>query len=125
MLLEPEGNYGFGMDALVTVCSWNPNGIMVLACFGMDALVMVCPKKTMVLQTQTSSSEPTGSACVLTSSGTEEEELRRRCPHMDVGTLVLEVTRRNHVVCRNLLPSTFHPVSSICKRTPRKPCAKD
>ena len=31
MLLEHERNYGFGMDALVTVCSWNTNGIMVLA----------------------------------------------------------------------------------------------
>ena len=31
MLLEPERNYGFGMDALVTVCPWNPNGIMVWA----------------------------------------------------------------------------------------------
>ena len=31
MLLEPEWNYGFGMDALVSVCSWNTNGIMVWA----------------------------------------------------------------------------------------------
>ena len=31
MLLEHEQNYGFGMDALVTVCSWNTNGIMVWA----------------------------------------------------------------------------------------------
>ena len=31
MLLEPERNNGFGMVALVTVCSWNPNAIMVLA----------------------------------------------------------------------------------------------
>ena len=29
MLLEHERNYGLGMDALVTVCSWNTNGIMV------------------------------------------------------------------------------------------------
>ena len=58
MLLEPERNYGLGMDALVTVCSWNPNGIMVWAWMlwfaymllepeqnyglGMDALVSVC-----------------------------------------------------------------------------------
>ena len=31
MLLEHERNYGFGMDALVTVCCSNTNGIMVLA----------------------------------------------------------------------------------------------
>ena len=31
MLLEPERHYGFGMHALVSVCSWNPNGIMVWA----------------------------------------------------------------------------------------------
>ena len=31
MLLEHERNYGFGMDALVTVCSSNTNGILVLA----------------------------------------------------------------------------------------------
>ena len=31
MLLEHERNYDFGMDALVTVCSWNKNGIMFLA----------------------------------------------------------------------------------------------
>ena len=30
-LLEREGNYGLGMDALVSVCSWNTNGIMVWA----------------------------------------------------------------------------------------------
>ena len=29
MLLEHERNYGLSMDALVTVCSWNTNGIMV------------------------------------------------------------------------------------------------
>ena len=29
MLLEHERNYGLGMDALVTVCSWNTNGIIV------------------------------------------------------------------------------------------------
>ena len=49
MLLEPERNYGFGMDALVSVCSWNPNGIFG---FGMDALVSVCswnPNAFMVL----------------------------------------------------------------------------
>ena len=31
MLLEHEQNYGVGMDALVTVCSWNTNGILVWA----------------------------------------------------------------------------------------------
>ena len=31
MLLEHEHNYGLGMDALVTVCSWNTDGIMVWA----------------------------------------------------------------------------------------------
>ena len=31
MLLEHERSYGFGMDALVSVCFWNTNGIMVLA----------------------------------------------------------------------------------------------
>ena len=31
MLLEHERNYGLGMDALVAVCSWNTNGIMVWA----------------------------------------------------------------------------------------------
>ena len=31
MLLEHERNYGLGMDAVVTVCSWNTNGIMVWA----------------------------------------------------------------------------------------------
>ena len=29
--LEHERDYDFGMDALVTVCSWNTNGIMILA----------------------------------------------------------------------------------------------
>ena len=32
MLLEHERNHGLGMDALVTECSWNTNGIMVRAC---------------------------------------------------------------------------------------------
>ena len=31
MLLEHERNYGLGMDALVTVCSWNTNGSIVWA----------------------------------------------------------------------------------------------
>ena len=31
MLLEHERNYDLSMDALVTVCSWNTNGIMVWA----------------------------------------------------------------------------------------------
>ena len=38
MLLEHERNYGLGMDALVTVCSWNMNGTIGL---GMDALFTV------------------------------------------------------------------------------------
>ena len=29
MLLEHDGYYGLGVDALVTVCSWNTNVIMV------------------------------------------------------------------------------------------------
>ena len=29
MLLEHERNYDLGMDALVTVCSWNTNGIRI------------------------------------------------------------------------------------------------
>ena len=31
MLLEHERNYALGMDALVTACSWNTNGIMLWA----------------------------------------------------------------------------------------------
>ena len=31
MLLEHECYYGFGMDALVSVCSWNTNAVMVWA----------------------------------------------------------------------------------------------
>ena len=61
MLLEHEGNYGLGMDALVSVCSWNTKGIMVWAWMlwsahsskhegnyglGMDALVSVCSWNT-------------------------------------------------------------------------------
>ena len=61
LLLEHERNYGLGMDALVTVCSWNTNGIMVWAWMlwspsafgtrtnyglGMDALVTVCSWNT-------------------------------------------------------------------------------
>ena len=60
MLLEHERNYGSGMDALVTVRSWNTNEIMVWAWMlcngmllehernyglGMDALVTVCSWK--------------------------------------------------------------------------------
>ena len=60
MLLEHERNYGLGMDSLVTVCSWNTNGIMVLAWMlwsshslkderddglGMDALVIALIKR--------------------------------------------------------------------------------
>ena len=29
MLLEHEGDYGLGMDAMLTICSWNTNEIMV------------------------------------------------------------------------------------------------
>ncbi len=43
MLLEHERNYGLGMDALVSVCSWNTNGIMVL---GVAAVVTVRSWKT-------------------------------------------------------------------------------
>ena len=57
MLLEHDRNYGLGMDALVSECSWNTTGIMVWAWmlwwrmllehernsgFGMDALVKSC-----------------------------------------------------------------------------------
>ena len=42
MLLEHERNYGLGMDALVSGCSWKTNGIMVWDGLGMDALVSVC-----------------------------------------------------------------------------------
>ena len=31
MLLEHEQNYGLGIDAAVSICSWNTNGIMVWA----------------------------------------------------------------------------------------------
>ena len=31
MIFEHERNYGLGLDALVSVCSWNTNGIMVWA----------------------------------------------------------------------------------------------
>ena len=31
MLLQHEGDYGLGMDAMVTVCSWNTKEIMVWA----------------------------------------------------------------------------------------------
>ena len=61
MLLEHERDYDLGMDALVTVCSWNTNGIMVRhGCsgqrmllehernygLGMDALVSGCSWNT-------------------------------------------------------------------------------
>ena len=42
MLLEQERNYGLSMDALVTVCSWNTNGIMPK----LNALVTVCSWNT-------------------------------------------------------------------------------
>ena len=31
MILQHKRNYGLGMDAVVTVCSWNTNGIMIWA----------------------------------------------------------------------------------------------
>ena len=52
MLLEHERDYGLGMDAMVTVCSWSTNAIMVWAWMqctgyrmlleqlGMDALLI-------------------------------------------------------------------------------------
>ena len=43
LLLEHKRKYALGMDALVTVCSWNMNGIYAL---GMDALVTVCSWNT-------------------------------------------------------------------------------
>ena len=64
MLLEHERYYGLGMDASVTVCSWNTNVIMVWAWMlssssalqhechcglGMDARVTVCSWNTNVI----------------------------------------------------------------------------
>ena len=60
MLWEHERDYGLGMDALVSVCSWNTNGIMIWAWsahrmllehernydLGLDALVSVCSWNT-------------------------------------------------------------------------------
>ena len=46
MLLEHERNYGHGIDALVTVCSWNTNGIQRNYGLAMDALVTVCSSNT-------------------------------------------------------------------------------
>ena len=46
MLLEHERDYGLGMDAMVTVCSWNTNEIMVDYGLGMDAMVTVCSWNT-------------------------------------------------------------------------------
>ena len=45
---EHERDYGLGMDALVSVCSWNTKGIMVYERkygLGMDALVSALIKK--------------------------------------------------------------------------------
>ena len=42
MLLKHQSYYGLSMDALVTVCSLNTNGIMVGAWNGICALVAVC-----------------------------------------------------------------------------------
>ena len=45
MLLEHERDYDFGMDALATVCSWNTNGIMILACYECSpSLVLARPE---------------------------------------------------------------------------------
>ena len=46
MLLEHERYYGLGMDALVSVCSWNTS--VVNNGLGMDALVSVCSWNTSV-----------------------------------------------------------------------------
>ena len=46
MLLEHERNYGQGIDALVTVCSWNTNGIQRNYGLAMDALVTICSWNT-------------------------------------------------------------------------------
>ena len=54
MLLEHEGNYGLGMDAMETVCSWNTKDVMdrmLLQHAGhyglcMDATVTVCSRNT-------------------------------------------------------------------------------
>ena len=46
MILEQEWNYALGMDALVTVCSWNTNGYYA---FGMAALATVCSWNTNVI----------------------------------------------------------------------------
>ena len=45
MLLEHERNYDLSMDALVAVCSWNRNGIMVREWFGHG-----CSGQRMLLQ---------------------------------------------------------------------------
>ena len=65
MLWEHERDYGLGMDALVIVCSWNTNEIMVWAWMlwsayalgtrtryglGMDALVSVCSGNTRICE---------------------------------------------------------------------------
>ena len=44
MLLEHERNYGLGMDALVAVCSWNTDGIMVWACILWSPYALETPK---------------------------------------------------------------------------------
>ena len=61
MLLVHKRYYGLGMDALVSVCPWNTNVIMVWAWMlemcrfpfyrpiGMDALVSVCSWNTNVI----------------------------------------------------------------------------
>ena len=54
MLLEHEGNYGLGMDAMETVCSWNTKDVMdrmLLQHAGhyglcMNATVTVCSRNT-------------------------------------------------------------------------------
>ena len=40
ILLEHKRNYGLGMDALVTVFSWNTNGIMVWTGCSSDRILL-------------------------------------------------------------------------------------
>ena len=46
VLAEHEQKYGLGMDALVTACSRNTNGIMAWDGLGIDALVIACSWNT-------------------------------------------------------------------------------
>ena len=42
MLLEHERNYALGTDALVTVCSWNTNGIMFWSQYALGTQTELC-----------------------------------------------------------------------------------